>query len=170
MLKIDLERIDKEYVVERVNNELYSVMKKSRNNLGFGNNLGISKVLEEIKSKNQRKCFDVRNYESAYLEEFIVVAKLNDEVKAIPTTYDVLIFGNLHHYINKEPISYPEDYNDFRYFIDGKEPVDQVSIANQVLFLAPEEARYKDLIEYWRRKLVQILKYGKLEIDIFGEL
>lgn len=74
MKNLDLEKLDTEYIIEKVNPKLYTIMKKSRNILGFDDNLDISKVLEEVKNKNLSVEFGVRNSESATLEEFIVAA------------------------------------------------------------------------------------------------
>lgn len=159
MKNLDLEKLDAEYIIEKVNPKLYTIMKKSRNILGFDDNLSISKVLEEVKNKNLSVEFGVRNSESATLEEFIVAARLNEEVKTITTAYDVLIFGNLDHFVSKEPISFPEDFKDLSFAsVAGK----AVAVANQTLFLAPVEPEYKDLVSYWRANLVHMLKYGRL--------
>lgn len=151
MLNID--KLDKLYSVDITN-----VFKLQRNDTGFDVFKGkykLSEILDGVKNGTiELREFDVDG-STGKLEDFIVARQLNDELKVVIHGYYVLVFGNLEHYITKEPIKVPEGFTD----LSPEYTEEAYSRANQVLWLAPETIE-KSILNTYRKMLRNLLKYN----------
>lgn len=152
---LNFEELDKMYCVDENMNSM-ALVRKSKD-LTFGDEQTVSAAFNKVKNGEVSKTFNVRAYDFAPLEDFITARKLNDELKIISHDFYVLVFGNLDHFVTKQPISYSEEFKR-----PNKYTEHEIDVANQVLFLSPEKDDDKKKVLSVRKALVNLLKEGNM--------
>ena len=112
----------------------------------------ISEAVAKVKSGEIKKTFHTDI--SSGLEDFIVARDLNNELKLVPSSTFVLLFGNLDHLVTKEPIQYPADFIRF----DGGTEDREVDFINQVYGLVPDKNEDPERLISLRQSLRNMLR------------
>lgn len=156
-IMIDLKKIDEIYIASESGTN-FSIRRKMEGDLElvFDGDIPVSEAFEINKNRkdSEKKAFmaDVYTFEDSF-----VVRKLNDELKICTDDIDNLLYSSLDHFIIKSLITYPKD---FIFCRKDTTPEYVLSFVNQVLFLEPEKSEYKENVEFTRKQLYYLLKYG----------
>lgn len=127
---LNLEELDKKYKVS--NDGLWLSLFNMQTGIYWSSDMSVSEAVAKVKSGEIKKTFSTDI--SSSLEDFIVARDLNNELKLVPSSTFVLLFGNLDHLVTKEPIQYPTDFIRF----EGMED-QEVDFINQVYGLVPDK-------------------------------
>lgn len=163
--KIDIEKIDEKYLVFVTTKDNYRICRKEEAILEGEET--ISEAFYAQKNASEvTKFFSVSRYGFAPLEDFIVARKLNDELKVISGDFYTLVFGNLEHFVTRQPISYPPEFKRLDKYTEH-----EIDVANQVLFLSPEKDADRERVMYVRKMLKNLLLHGQSTTveDLLGE-
>lgn len=147
---LNLEELDKKYKVS--NDGLWLSLFNMQTGIYWSSDMSVSEAVAKVKSGEIKKTFhtDV----SSGLEDFIVARDLNNELKLVPSSTFVLLFGNLDHLVTKEPIQYPADFVRF----DGGTEDQEVDFINQVYGLVPDKNEDPERLISLRQSLRNMLR------------
>lgn len=146
---LNLEELDKKYKVS--NDGLWLELFNIQDGIYWSSDMSVSEAVAKVKSGEIKKTFNTDI--SSSLEDFIVARDLNNELKLVPSSIFVLLFGNLDHLVTKEPIQYPADFIRFDDITDR-----EVDFINQVYGLVPDKNEDPERLIGLRQDLRNMLR------------
>lgn len=146
---LNLEELDKKYKVS--NAGLWLELFNMQDGIYWSSDMSVSEAVAKVKSGEIKKTFNTDI--SSSLEDFIVARDLNNELKLVPSSIFVLLFGNLDHLVTKEPIQYPADFIRFDDITDR-----EVDFINQVYGLVPDKNEDPERLIGLRQDLRNMLR------------
>lgn len=146
---LNLEELDKKYKVS--NDGLWLSLFNMQTGIYWSSDMSVSEAVAKVKSGEIKKTFSTDI--SSSLEDFIVARDLNNELKLVPSSIFVLLFGNLDHLVTKEPIQYPADFIRFNSTADR-----EVDFVNQVYGLVPDKNEDPERLIGLRQDLRNMLR------------
>lgn len=146
---LNFEELDKKYKVS--NDGLWLSLFNMQTGIYWSSDMSVSEAVAKVKSGEIKKTFSTDV--SSSLEDFIVARDLNNELKLVPSSTFVLLFGNLDHLVTKEPIQYPADFIRFDNMEDQ-----EVDFINQVYGLVPDKNEDPERLIGLRQSLRNMLR------------